>query len=176
MKRQLGVVSAVVLIAVSGAGAQAQQAGQVQPTADVNVRADKFKQSAEALYGEPRRLRRAAELHEQEAALRSAADPLQVEALDRAARLYTYVGEPDKGHVLMEKAARLALRRGDVVRAAHAFIDAAFMALRIQDVKLANTLTKEADLLAMSPLLPPADKLATVKRIDPARAQLGALH
>ena len=175
MKRQLGVLSAVVLIAVSADGANAQNVQQVAEPAQ-NVRADKFKQSAEALYSEPRRLRRAAELHEQEAALRSASDPLQVEALDRAARLYTYVGEPDKGSALMEKAARLALRRGDVGRAAHAYIDAAFMALRLQDVKLANSLTKEADLLAMSPLLQPAEKLAIVKRIDPARAQLGALH
>jgi hypothetical protein len=75
----------------------------------------------------------------------------------------------------MARAARQALKCGDVRRAAHAFIDAAFIALRASDLKLAEQLTHEADMLALSPLLTSEEKLAIVKRIDPARVQLGSL-
>jgi hypothetical protein len=171
------VVSVTIMSGLSAWGASAQQearlAGGPQALA-VNVRAERLKEAAQALYEQPQRLHRAAELHEQEAALRSAVDPLQVEALDRAARLYAYAGEAERAQLLMARAARHALRRGDVARAAHAYVDAAFIALRMRDLRLAQEMTREADLLALSPLLPEAERQAIVKRIDPARAQLGA--
>jgi hypothetical protein len=139
-----------------------------------NPKADRLKQQAEALYGQKSTMRRAASLHEKEAALRSDTDPRRVEALVQAARLYTYAGEAEHGANLMEQAARWSLKRGDISRGAHALLDAAFMALKTRNVPRAISLTKEADLLALSPLLPATDKAAIVKRIDPSRNLLTA--
>ena len=177
MRRHWALCGALVLVALSGGTLVAQdtrvRAVSVEP--QTNMRAEQLRKEAEALYEQPRRLRRAAELHEREAAQRKDSDPRQAEALDRAARLYSYSGDAERGRMMMERAARSALKRGDVARAAHAFIDAAFIALREGDRRLADDLTQEADLLALSPLLPTAEKAAIVRRIDPARAQLSAL-
>ncbi|MGH7472020.1 MAG: hypothetical protein ACRENP_29055 [Longimicrobiales bacterium] len=171
------VWSAAFLVLVSGRAVAAQElraraAGNEPQT---NMRAEQLKQQAERFYDQLPDLRRAAELHEREAAQRTADDPRQVAALDRAARLYEYAGDVERGRTLMERAARMALKRGDVGRAAHAFIDAAFMALREGDRRLAGDLTREADLLTRSPVLPAAEKAAIIRRIDPTRAQLSAL-
>jgi hypothetical protein len=176
MKRTMGLVSAVFLLVTGVAGVSGQEVMALRTAQPpVNVRAERLREAAEALYEQPHRFQRAAELHEREAAQRSSDDPRLVEALDRAARLYVYAGVADRAQLLMAQAARQALRRGDVARAAHAYVDAAFIALRMRDLRLANAMTKEADLLVLSPLLTEADRQAIVKRIDPARAQLGAL-
>src|SRR5262245_20982683 len=176
MQRKLAVSSAVVMVLLSDSGLADQEMGiQVAVVApQKNGRADRIKKEAEALYSQPSRFYRAAELHEQEAATRAVTDPLRVEALANAARLYTYSGQVEKGRTLMTKAARQALGRGDVARAAHAFIDTAFMAMREGDRQLVDELTHEAAMLALSPLLSVDDRVAIQRRIDPSRAQLTA--
>jgi hypothetical protein len=175
MKRHIAMMVAVVGLTLAAESVAAQAASTSLAAAETNKRAEQLRRSAQALYEQPTQLRRAAELHEQEAATRKDTDPQRVDALDLAARLYAYSGDPERGHELMARAARQALKCGDVRRSAHAFIDAAFIALRARDVKLADELTREAELLALSPLLSSAEKVAIVKRIDPARVQLGAL-
>src|SRR5262245_54804376 len=174
MQRQMAVSSAVFLVLLSASGVAAQETGiQVAVVApQKNGQDDRIKREAEALYSQPSRFYRAAKLHEQEAATRIVSDPLRVEALASAARLYTYSGQAQKGCTLMTKAARQALGRGDVARAAHAFIDAAFMAMREGDRQLVDDLTHEAAMLALSPLLSVADRVAIQRRIDPSRVQL----
>jgi hypothetical protein len=176
MQRQKAVSSAVFLMVVSVSGLAAQQTEMklALNTPKTNARAEKIKRQAEALYERPAGYQRAAALHELEAAARADTDPLRVEALDRAARLYVYTGDVAKGRTLMAKAARQALSRGDVARAANAFIDAAFMAMREGDRQLVNDLTQEAALLALSPLLSARERVAIQRRIDPARAHLSA--
>jgi hypothetical protein len=167
---------AVVAAGALSATANAQEARQKfagTSVATSNPKADEIRAKAESYYTKRSTMRKAASLHEKEAALRVEADPRSVEALDRAARLYAYTGDQVKGTTVMEKAARLALRRGDVGRAAHAMVDAAFMALQGRDLERAVKLTNEADLLALSPLLSATEKVAIVRRIDPARASLG---
>jgi hypothetical protein len=156
---------------------QAQEIrGAVAPVTELpNAAADRLHARAEALYGVPGKLREAASLHEREAGLRGASDLLGVAALDRAARLYAYAGNRARARGLMQKAADRALRAGEVLRAAHAYIDAAFLALADRDVARAYSLTKKADLLAHSPHLDPVDRAGIVRRIDPARAQMGLL-
>lgn len=51
-----------------------------------------------------------------------------VEAFRMAGRLYSYAGELGRGRDAMEKAAERALETGDVVTAANAYADAAFIA------------------------------------------------
>src|SRR5262245_14675070 len=175
MRRHIGMLIAVVGLTLAAGSVPAQEPRMSLAAAETNTRAEHLRRSAQALYEQPARLRRAAELHEQEAAVRKDTDPQRVEALDLAARLYAYSGDPVRGHELMARAARQALKCGDVRRSAHAFIDAAFIALRARDTRLADELTREAELLALSPLLTAQEKVAIVKRIDPARVQLGSL-
>ena len=163
----------VVGLGLETAAAQ-QSAPPVLPAIEVsgNASADRLRAQAEALYGQPSQLRRAAVLHEREAAQRNPADPRLVEALDRAARLYAYSGDFLKGRTLMHQAARSALECGSVERAAHAYLDAAFIALQGKEVSVALDLTAKAERLSMSPLLSTAQKVAIVQRIDPAKVKL----
>ena len=152
---------------VSVTSAQAETRPARLPIIQVvgNETADRLRQQAVALYDKPTQLRRAALLHEREAAQRNPADPQLVEALDRAARLHSYKGDHARGRELMQKAARYALERGDVTRAAHAYVDAAFIALRDRDVASSKVLVERAERLASSPLLERAQKDAIARRV-----------
>ena len=178
LKRRVLAIELLLGLTLSGASLQAQVIrSAIAPVAEVpNPAAKDLRARAEALYAFPARLREAAQLHEKEAALRSAADPEGVVALEQAARFYAYTGDPARGRVLMQRAAERALRGGEVLRAAHAYLDAAFIALREKDVERALEYTTEADLLSRSPHLLEADRVGIVRRIDPARAQFGLLQ
>src|SRR5262245_61380700 len=146
-------------LGVAGAEAQGMRGAPAPVTEIPNAAADRLRQRAESLYGVPAKLRDAAALHEREATLRGPSDPQAVDALEQAARFYTYAGDPSRGRAVMQKAADRALRSGEVLKAAHAYIDAAFMALREHDVERAYTLTNQADLISHSPHLVAADRL-----------------
>jgi hypothetical protein len=178
LKRRALAIELLLGLTLTGASVQAQvMRSAAAPVTELpNTVASDLRTRAEALYGSPARLREAAQLHEKEAAVRSAADPQAVVALEQAARFYAYTGDPARGRVLMQRAAERALRVGEVLRAAHAYIDAAFLALREKDVERAYAYTTQADLLARSPHLLEADRAGIVRRIDPARAQLGLLE
>lgn len=178
MRFELGVAATLLLTVVSATELRAQQSIRAKlPSIEVaaNPEADRLKAEAQALYEEQGKLKKAAALHVKEAAVRSPADPALVDALDRAGRLYTYAGDPVRGQSLMEKAARAALGRGDVLRGAHKLLDAAFIAIAARDYERALSLTAEAQLLSLSPLLGMQDRTAIIRRIDPDRASLGAL-
>jgi hypothetical protein len=134
-----------------------------------NLKADALRRQAELLYERPRSYRRAAALHEKEAQLRSVNDTERVNALAQSARLYAYVGDLGQARALMERAARSALQRGDVMRAAHALLDAAFLAIGDRDLNSGYALARQAGLLSQSPLLSEAERNAIVRRIDPAQ-------
>jgi hypothetical protein len=176
MNANLKTIGAAVVLILSAGAVSAQSAHVKLPSVAVppNEQADKLKREAMKFYEQVSTLRRAATMHEREAALRVEADPLKIEALDLAARLYSYSGDHERGTALMEKAARSALLRGDVMRAAHSYLDAAFMALKLKNGERAANLIHEADLLALSPLLSVADKDAIVRRINPARETMGS--
>ena len=166
--------ASLVLILAGGVEAQDTKTRLPSVVVEPNARADELRRDAMKHYDKVSTLRKAAALHEREAAARVESDPLKFEALDLAARLYSYSGDPGKGTLLMEQAARGALTRGDVKRAAHAYLDAAFMALSVKDGQKVGQLVHQADLLALSPLLNEGDKQAIVQRINPARGNLGA--
>ena len=177
MRYQLGVAAALMLTVVSSAELRAQQTIRAKlPSIEVvaNPEADRLKAEAQALYEQQGKLRKAAALHVKEAAKRTAADPALSDALDRAGRLYAYTGDAVRGQMLMVKAARAALGRGDVLRGAHRLLDAAFIALQARDSEAALELTTEAQLLSLSPLIGSSDRVAILRRIDPERAALGA--
>jgi hypothetical protein len=176
MRIALTVAAGLLLTVVTGAEVRAQQSIRAKlPSIEVvaNPEADRLHAEAQALYEQQGKLRKAAALHVKEAAARSAADPALSDALDRAGRLYAYSGDPVRGQHLMVKAARAALGRGDVLRGAHRLLDAAFIALQAKDSESALSLTAEAQLLSLSPLIASGDRVAILKRIDPERAALG---
>ena len=176
MNTKAKVIGASLILMLAG-GVEAQDSKVKLPsvTVEPNARADQLRQDAMRHYEKVSTLRKAASLHEREAAVRVESDPRKFEALDLAARLYSYSGDPARGTLLMEQAARGALTRGDVKRAAHAFLDAAFMALSAKDGERVAELVHQADLLALSPLLNEGEKVAIVQRINPARGNLGAV-
>jgi hypothetical protein len=176
MNARAKVIGASLVLVLAG-GVDAQNSKAMLPSVAVepNARADQLRRDARNHYDKVSTLRKAATLHEKEAAARVESDPLKFEALDLAARLYAYSGNPAKGTLLMEQAARGALTRGDVKRAAHAYLDAAFMALNVKDSERVSQLVHQADLLALSPLLNEGEKVAIVQRINPARGNLGAV-
>jgi hypothetical protein len=177
MRHELGVAAALLLTVVSTAEVRAQQSIRAKlPSIEVvaNPEAERLHAEAQSLYEQHGKLRKAAALHVKEAAARTVADPALSDALDRAGRLYAYSGDPVRGQMLMVKAARAALGRGDVLRGAHRLLDAAFIALQARDAEAALALTSEAQLLSLSPLIASNDRVAILRRIDPERAALGA--
>lgn len=103
--------------------------------------------------------RRAAALLERSAKLRPLCDPLRFEALRDAARYYRFSGQVDRASATMVEAAEQGARRGDVVGAAHAFIEAASWALEAGCTERAGHAARRATLLAQSPLLEPVRRL-----------------
>ena len=148
----------VVLILVALPGPETATA-QTGPTPEV------LHAAAELLFPTPNRHAEAAGLLCREASLRSGEDPKGVEALLLCGKIYYYSGELTQSRYALEDAARRALAIGDVVRAAHAFMDASFIAERQGKSRAAGELTGKARMLAASPLLTSGQRLAIEERI-----------
>src|SRR5688500_18875052 len=121
------VVAMMVTAANDDVDAQVRVGGST--AAIRQAQADQLRAKAEALYSQPDKAKQAARLHEREASWRSEQDPQAIDALQRAAQFYSTAGDARKARALMQKVGDLALQRGDVLRAAHAFLDAAVIAL-----------------------------------------------
>lgn len=97
---------------------------------------------------------RAASLFRRAANLRSPGDPAAVKGLIRAAQLSFYRGDESRAMRDFEAAGQRALAIGDVLVAANAFADAAWVAdTRGLGVR-AHDLLNRAQLLSNSPLIP----------------------
>ena len=144
-----------MLLAVAAApvAASAQQKlPPVRVTASVEY-ADNLMLRAESLSTKLSHFKQAAELFERSAEARTDADPRAVTCLRSAATLRYNSGNKRKGLGLMEKAGDRAIRLGDVVTAANAYIDAAVIASELRQGERARELGERAVLLAKSPLL-----------------------
>jgi hypothetical protein len=75
----------------------------------------------------------------------------------------------------MEAAAERALAMGDVVRAAHAYVDAAFIAQEQGSSSQVTRLAQKAVLLTKSPLLRAEETAAIVNRIQSSAQLVAAL-
>jgi len=135
---------------------------------------------AEAMYAEAHDLLRrsddlehAARLLERSAVLRPRCDGRVFDSLRMAARLYQYAGDMDQARATMLRAAEHGVWTGNVLAAAHAFVDAASLAAEDGDPLAANVAADRADLLSSSPLLSPVQRMYIRGRIDTV-AQLRA--
>lgn len=129
--------------------------------------ADELHLEAAALYETPERWAEAARLHEQAARKLAPNDARTFLAYDRAARLYFYAGEYTNARSNMERAANVAVATGDVVTAAHAYIDAAFITLWEGRSGKQDDLTRRAALLSESGLVEGAERDEILVRIKP---------
>jgi hypothetical protein len=68
--------------------------------------------------------------------------------------MYSAVGDYAKGRAQLERSARIALDRGDVVRAANTLYDAALMAATGRDVRATDATIARLNVLLAAPLMP----------------------
>jgi hypothetical protein len=120
---------------------------------------------AKALHDQPRQYRRAAELYLQASDLRLASEPERVKNRKMAAQLFFYSGNVARARVVMEEAADAALAAGDIVTAAHTFLDASVLARGDNSDNDANRLARKAELLMKSPLVSTAHRQEVLGRI-----------
>jgi hypothetical protein len=151
-----------VLLAVAPLRAQAPgngaERGKTQDAATVEAQ-------AKALHDQPKQYRRAAELYVQASDLREASDPQRVENRKMAARLYFLSGNVARARVVMEDAANTALAAGNLVQAAHTYLDASVLARDDRAPGDANRLAQKAELLMASPLVSDAERKDVLGRI-----------
>jgi len=111
---------------------------------------------------------KAATLYREAAALRPDHDPMKVQNLRQASRMHYYGGRADRAAHDAAEAARAALRQGDVMEAAEAYMDAAWLSGRIGDATRTAEYLEEARLLKSSPLLARAQRERILRRLDGA--------
>lgn len=128
---------------------------------------------ARSLHNSPDEYRRAAMLYLEAAILRGQRDTATMHDQRMAARLLYYVGDAAHARVIMEEAGDQALRLGDVIAAAHTFVDAAWIALQIEQVAEAVRLAERAELLMASPLV---DDIARHLLLERIRRKDGVLN
>lgn len=126
-----------------------------QTTAEVKVsEVEALEADAHAYLGDLEAWDRAARLFRRAADLRPEGDPAATEDLMYAARLSYYEGHERQAVRDFEAAGRRALAMGDVIVAANAFTDAAWIAKHRGYDERALALLSRAQLLSRSPLIP----------------------
>ncbi len=115
--------------------------------------AERIEAQADALKDRVDRRARAARLYRQAADLRPADDPQRVTNLRHASRMNYYAGRTAAAIRDAHDASQAALRQGDLMEAAHAYLDAAWLAAGEGQGERAEAWIEEARLLASSPLL-----------------------
>ena len=124
---------------------------------------------AEALFEQPARYSEAAGLMVRAAQLRGPSDARAIKELTFAGKLYAYTRDYVQARTALENAAVRALALGQVVDAAHSYLDAAFMAQELADWSSVRELARRAKNLADYAHLDGAVRLDILKRIGPDR-------
>jgi hypothetical protein len=117
------------------------------------AKADSLHAAAIALARTMDRWGDAARLHQQSAALRAADDSMGYLCFWKAAHLSYSKNDLTSARSSMAQAAAQALARGDVVKAADAYADAAWLAFQQHNPSEVRKLGRQAEVLAGSPLL-----------------------
>jgi hypothetical protein len=138
------------------------------------VKADSLHAAAVILSQTMDRWGDAARLHRESAAIRSADDSLGFRCLRAAAQLSYGKGDLLNAQSSMTEAAAQAMARGDIVRAAHAYADAAWLANEQHRSSEVWTLARQAEVLAGSPLLSGEQRADILKRFVHVQADLAA--
>jgi hypothetical protein len=173
---------AVLVAAIAATPARAQDRPTYElPAIEVTVLQTDLHQRAMELYELPDRWAEAADLHRQAAERLTDNDAGQFFGFSRASLLYFYAGESGKARKNMERAARVAEATGDVLTAANAWVDAAFIAVAEGYAGKKREFVAEARTLADSDLMSDEARAEILARIDgaptgPASARVALAH
>jgi hypothetical protein len=153
--------TATVMLALVATPDAARSQAALEP---INVkepvlRADQLDQEAEGYErNDMAKWRKAATLRVEAAGLRTPDDPKAAMSLYWAARDRYYTGDERGSRDLMVRSAERALSLGDVVHAATAYAEAAYIAAELRDYSCAREYASKARLLAHSPMLTEAQR------------------
>ena len=111
------------------------------------------------------RIRTAAKLREEAARLREDSDVLKSASLYWAARDHYYADNTSRARDLMVQSAQHALDVGDVIAAASAYTDAAYISADLKDVQSTKLYATKARMLANSPMLSQSQKSDLLQRL-----------
>lgn len=164
-----GAVAVASLVAAGGTVAQERPTYEL-PAIEVAVMQTGLHQQAIALYETPERWDEAADLHRQAAENLLDNDAGQFYGFSRAALLYFHAGDLADARRAMEDAAQVAEATGDVLTAAHAYVDAAFIAIAEDYAGKKREFVSEARAIAAADLLTEAERASVIARIDGAPA------
>jgi Tfp pilus assembly protein PilF len=167
MTRRMTMFMTAAAAAAAIAAAPAQAAEESSVLGPQPDRAEQLREEAAQLYSQPRQWRRAARMLEQSAALRDASDAGAYSCLVMAGRLYAALGDNAAARQRFEDAASQALARGDVLNAAHAYVDAAHASARERQPDAAQSFMDRAALLTGSPLM-------TAQQVDQIARRIAA--
>jgi tetratricopeptide (TPR) repeat protein len=174
-------IAAAALAAMLGLAATAEAQTATRNNATDNggvvaanvVRAEALEAQAAGRLNQMTGYARTARLYEQAAMLRPEQDPTRIEDLHMAGHIYFRAGRHEAARRNLASAAETALQFGDLVRAAHAFIDAAHVASQQRDMEAAAGYAKRAGCLSNSPLISVAEAAAIRRRLG---ANTGAVY
>jgi DNA-binding PucR family transcriptional regulator len=157
--------------------AQAQDRPMYElPAIEVNVLQTGLHQQAIDLYEFPERWGEAADLHRKAAENLTKNDAGQFFGYSRAALLYFYAGDLAAARRSMEDAAQVAEATGDILTAANAFVDAAFIAVAEDYDGKRREFVGEARELVDSPVLRDEDRAEILARIEGAPAGVASVR
>jgi hypothetical protein len=152
-------VTIVMALVALPAGTRAQATLQPINVTGHALRAEQLDREAEGYERtDMSKWRVAANLRREAAALRTADDPKGPLSLYWAARDRYYTNDVPGSRELMIQSAERALAIGDVVHAATAYTEAAYIASEIRDYLSAREYAAKAKLLAHSPMLTDAQR------------------
>lgn len=173
---------AVLAATIAATPARAQDRPTYElPAIEVTVMQTDLHQRAIDLYEVPDRWAEAADLHRRAAEQLIDNDAGQFFGFSRASLLYFYAGDSGSARKNMERAARVAEATGDVLTAANAWVDAAFIAVAEGYAGKKREFVREARALADSDLVSEEARAAILARIDgapagPASARVALAH
>lgn len=155
----------LALAASAGAAPIAADPG-CEPDRGDAATADRLHAEAVSLLPQAGEAARTARLLERAAELRPPCDVTATQELTWAARAYHSLGRTEKARSTMLRAAERAVWTGDVVAAAHAYLDAAALAIELAERDAAVDAVARAEVLSSSPLLTEVQRRHILSRID----------
>ena len=144
------------------------------PTVVTVARADSLHTAAVTLGRSMDRWGDAARLHRQSASLRGPDDSLAFRCLSEAAQLSYMANDLSSARTSAAEAGAQALARGDVVKAANAYADAAWIAHEQRRKGDVWTFGRQAEVLAGSPLISREQRAAILRRFTHSDETLAA--
>jgi hypothetical protein len=165
----LSAVAAVAMIALGSSVASASPLARASRDSHRPPDPSEFEARAESLFAYPKHYDKAIGLLLKAAGTREVGDPVRVQDLVLASRLAHYREDQDRSLRFMRQAADEAAATGDVITAAHAYMDAAFLALDGGTKEIVEGLIRKAELLAYSPLIGDKDRNGILARIRPTQ-------